>query len=90
MSEQEYFCKVCGVKLEMKNGLLFCHHCNIYMGKPETFSISYDTNELNTNVILSGSTNENKSNSVFYAVYAFASIAVGIGIVLYNFLPLLK
>jgi len=35
------YCPLCKEKLILKNNLLFCLFCKIYIGKPETFYVSF-------------------------------------------------
>jgi len=35
------YCPLCGKQLDLKNDLLFCPSCNIYIGRPDTFHISF-------------------------------------------------
>jgi len=42
MKKEEYWCKVCNENLEIKDGLLFCSRCNIFMGKKSTFKSAFD------------------------------------------------
>jgi len=35
------FCPICGKKLELRNGLLYCPHCKITVGRPGKYNESY-------------------------------------------------
>jgi hypothetical protein len=44
INNKKIYCPLCREQLIMKNEILFCSSCNIYIGKPETFYVSFGAN----------------------------------------------
>ena len=81
---KKYLCKICNNVLKIKNELLFCDVCNIFIGKPETYQSLSDYNALRGHITYKTNQDKNEKNfSVMISVYLFFVITIGVGLVLY-------
>ena len=76
---ENYFCKICGKTLKIKDELLFCSKCQIFIGKPETYKKSFAPNSPEVSV----DTKSDSDLSVMVSIYITMILVVGVSIISY-------
>ncbi len=84
--EGDFFCRVCSRQLIIKNNLLFCESCNIFVGRPETYQKAFNPTLLKDRAphrAVSRSVSKKEEDSVLFFIYFFIVFFVGIFVLVY-------